>query len=313
MTLETRDLDYALAVQQYGGIGKAAEALGMSQPALTKAIQRVEAQAGLALFERTANGVMPTSAGTLFLARARRIALEYDDALKEMHALRSGEQGLVRIGYSPTVPGSLVLGACQQLMTERPAAKLRLRRRLARDLGELLYAGELDLIVAPKLSRDERGGDFVELFHDSLFVVADESHRLHRKRHLTLTDLADEDWLLPAPHILIRQQVEEAFRHHGLGAPKLRVETDFGSTSLLQLLRGTTMLCVAGTESTGSLTGLRALALPPDQLDLRRQIGISLRAGAWLSPLARRLIEVLQERLACGHPTRGRPVRKASR
>ena len=72
--METRDLGYVLAVEEHGGVGKAAEALGMSQPALTKAIQRVEAQAGLVLFQRTANGVAPTQAGSLFLARARRIA-----------------------------------------------------------------------------------------------------------------------------------------------------------------------------------------------------------------------------------------------
>ncbi|CAG4889386.1 HTH-type transcriptional regulator TdfR [Paraburkholderia saeva] len=102
--METRDLDYLLAVDEHGGIGKAAEALGMSQPALTKAIQRVEAQTGLALFQRTAHGVAPTQAGSLFLARARRIALEYEDALKEMRALRSGEQGVLSLGYSPTVP-----------------------------------------------------------------------------------------------------------------------------------------------------------------------------------------------------------------
>ena len=67
--MEARDLDYLLAVEKHGGIGKAAEVLGMSQPALTKAIQHAEAQAGLALFERTANGVAPTQAGTLFIAR----------------------------------------------------------------------------------------------------------------------------------------------------------------------------------------------------------------------------------------------------
>lgn len=298
MALETRDLDYLLAVQEHGGIGKAAEALGMSQPALTKALRRVEEQAGLPLFERTVNGVTPTPAGTLFLARARRIALEYDDALKEMEALRSGEQGLLRIGYSPTVPGSLVLGACQQLMTERPAAKLRLRRRLARDLGALLFAGELDLIVAPQLDSSDGTCEFVELFHDSLVVLADEGHRLHRRRGLTLADLADEQWLLPAPHIRIRQQVDEAFRQRGLAGPKLRVETDFGSNSLLHLLRGTTMLCVAGTESLGALRGLRALRLGSEQLDLRRQVGMTYRAGAYLSPLAQRLVAVLRERLA---------------
>ena len=293
--METRDLDYLLAVEEHGGIGKAAEALGMSQPALTKAIQRVEAQTGLALFQRTANGVAPTQAGSLFLARARRIALEYEDALKEMHAIRSGEQGVLSLGYSPTVPATLVLGACRQLLKERPAARLRLRRRLARDLVDLLVAGELDLIVAPEPNREADELLFVELFRDSLSVLADDSHPLHRKRNLRLADLVDQEWLLPGPTIVVRQQVDAAFIRQGLAAPKLRVEADFGSTSLLHLLRGTTMLCVAGTESLDALEGLRALNLDTNELDLRRHIGVVFRKGAYLSPLAQRAMVLLQE------------------
>ena len=293
--METRDLDYLLAVEEHGGIGKAAEALGMSQPALTKAIQRVEAQTGLALFQRTANGAAPTQAGSLFLTRARRIALEYEDALKEMHAIRSGEQGMLSLGYSPTVPAALVLGACRQLLKERPAARLRLRRRLARDLVDLLVAGELDLIVAPEPTPDANGLSFVELFRDSLSVLADDAHPLHLKRNLRLADLADQEWLLPGPTILVRQQVDAAFARQGLDLPKLRVETDFGSTSLLHLLRGTAMLCVAGTESFDALEGLRALNLDPSELDLRRHIGVVFRKEAYLSPLAQRAMALLQE------------------
>ncbi|WP_027802906.1 LysR family transcriptional regulator [Paraburkholderia dilworthii] len=294
--METRDLEYLLAVEKHGGIGRAAEALGMSQPALTKAIQRVEAQVGLGLFERTASGIVPTQAGALFIVRAQRIALEYEDALKEMRAIRSGEQGVLRIGYSPTVPNALVLSACRQLLNERPAARLRLRRRLARDLVDLLMAGELDLVVAPEPTRSMGDVTFVELFRDSLSVLADETHALHRKRNLRLADLADQEWLLPGPNILLRQQVDAAFERQCLGLPKLRVETDFGSTSLLHLLRGTTMLCIAGTESFESLEGLRALNLDTDELDLRRRVGVTFRTGAYLSPLAQRAVSLLQER-----------------
>lgn len=292
--METRDLGYVLAVEEHGGVGKAAEALGMSQPALTKAIQRVEAQAGLVLFQRTANGVAPTQAGSLFLARARRIALEYEDALKEMHAIRSGERGMLSLGYSPTVPAALVMGACRQLLKERPAARLRLRRRLARDLVDLLVAGELDLIVAPEPKPDAEGLSFIELFRDSLSVLADESHPLHLRRDLRLADLADQEWLLPGPTIPLRQQVDAAFARQGLDLPKLRVETDFGSSSLLHLLRGTAMLCVAGTESFDALEGLRALNLDTNELDLRRHIGVVVRREAYLSPLAQRAMTLLQ-------------------
>jgi hypothetical protein len=90
--------------------------------------------------------------------------------------------------------------------------------------------------------------------------------------------------------------VDTAFIRQGLAAPKLRVETDFGSTSLLHLLRGTTMLCVAGTESFDALEGLRALNLDTNELDLRRHIGVVFRKGAYLSPLAQRAMTLLQER-----------------
>ncbi len=95
--METRDIEYILAVAAHGGIGRAADALGISQPALTKAVQRVETQAGLPLFERTANGMTATYAGTRFLERARRIQLEYEDGIKEMLGIRTGEQGILRV------------------------------------------------------------------------------------------------------------------------------------------------------------------------------------------------------------------------
>jgi len=181
-------------------------------------------------------------------------------------------------------------------MKERPAARLRLRRRLARDLMDLLAAGELDLVIAPEPQEDSGAFSVVGLFRDTLSVLADEAHPLHRKGNLRLADLVEQEWLLPGPSIPLRRQVDAAFRQQGLAEPKLRVETDFGSTSLLHLLRGTMMLCIAGTESFDMLAGLRALNLDSGELDLRRHIGVIFRTEAYLSPLAQRVIELLQER-----------------
>lgn len=295
--METRDIEYILAVAAHGGIGRAAEALGISQPALTKAVQRVEMQAGLPLFERTANGMTATYAGTRFLERAQRIRLEYEDGIKEMLGIRTGEQGILRVGYSPSIPGNVILGACRQLVRERPVARLRLRRRLARDLLDLLAAGELDLAVAPAPQTPAVAGDFAvePLFDDRLVVVADEGHALLRRRKLRLADLADQEWLLPEAHITLRQQVDAAFRQRGLPEPRPRIEIDFGSTSLFALMQGTQMLSIANEGGDAMQHGLRALPLALDELDLRRRIGVITRAGAYLSPLAQRLTALLRE------------------
>jgi len=296
--METRDIEYLLAVDRCGGIGRAAEWLGISQPALTKAVQRVEAQAGLPLFERTANGMRATQAGRCFLERAQRIRLEYDDAIKEMQDMRTGELGVLRLGYSPSLPNAIVLDACRRLLKERPVARLRLRRRLARDLMDLLAAGELDLAIAP-VPRQAAGVFAVEeLFDDRLVVVSDESHPLQQRPKLTLADLAGQEWLLPETHIVLRQQVDEAFRRRGLPAPNLRVEVDFGTASLFALVRGTQMLGISSAHVDATMPGLRPLEIGLDELDLRRRIGVVTRAGAYLSPLAQRMTALLREQ--CG-------------
>lgn len=214
--------------------------------------------------------------------------------MQEMRAIQGGEQGMVRIGYSPTVPNALVLGACRQLIRERPAAKLQLRCRLARELLDLLAAGELDLVVAPAPTRPDIAIATVEPFRDRLSVLADETHPLQRKRGLTL---ADQEWLLPDTTIPVRRQIDDAFRAQGLPSPRLRVETDFGSTSLLHLLRGTPLLCVGGTEALDQLNGLRVLDLRAGELELRRRIAAMHRADAYVPPLTQRMIALLQARV----------------
>ncbi|RZT36334.1 LysR family transcriptional regulator [Cupriavidus agavae] len=296
--MESRDLDYVLAVGKHGGIGRAAEALGMSQPALTKAIQRVEAQLELPLFERTPLGMRVTQAGTVFLERARRIQLEFEDAYKELRGIQTGEQGLLRLGYSPSMPTGLVLGACQQLIRERPVARLRLTMRVAGELMDLVQAGDIDLAVAPLPRQPNSRLDSRELFTDRLAVVADDNHPLHRRQNLGLADLVGQHWLLPGAHVPVRRQLEAAFADLGLPQPILRVETDFSSTALFDLVRGTEMLCIAGATGNSQRASLRPIALRADALDLGRRVGVMSRAGAYLSPLAQRMVEILEAHVA---------------
>ena len=114
--MESRDCDYLPAVEKYAGIARATDAREMSQPTLTKAIQGVATRAGL-----------------FFLVPARRIAPEYEDALKEIHAIRGWELGVLILGYGPSIPTELVLDSCHQLLKERPAARLRRQRGFAHD------------------------------------------------------------------------------------------------------------------------------------------------------------------------------------
>ncbi|MCY1502264.1 HTH-type transcriptional regulator CynR [compost metagenome] len=294
--MDTRDLEYVVLVWQHGSIGKAAEALHITQPALTKAVRRVEAQLGVALFERMPQGMRPTQAGELFLARAQKLRLEYDDALAEMRCIATGEQGVVRLGYSPTFPDELVVAACRRLLRERPAAKLRLRCRMAQELRDLLQAGEIDIAFVPMTASDP--GFVVEpLYEDRLVVAADPAHPLVGRPRLRLVDLQDEEWILPEGHIRVRQMLEEAFRRHGIAQPALRVEADFSSTTLYQLIVDSRILTLARYGREFLATGLVALDLDAGELELDRRIGMVTRAEGYLSPVCSRMIELFKEEI----------------
>lgn len=288
--METRDLDYLLAVEREGSIGRAADALGITQPSLTKAIQRVEAQLGMPLFERTSRGMAPSDAGQAFIARARRIRLEYEDALQEIQAMRIGTMGGLRLGYSPSV-AEPVLQACRQLLHDRPGARLHLHSQLARELFDRLQAGEVDLVVAPLPPEPLPGLAWQTLFAHRIVVAADASHPLHARTPLTLADLQGEQWMLPPRRIWLRRMIDKTFQAQGLPLPMVRVESDFGSASVFELVQGTRMLTATGSPS--NIKGFRQLALQGSALDLNRQIGVLYRSTAYRSPLTQRLIELL--------------------
>ncbi|MEN0108889.1 MAG: LysR substrate-binding domain-containing protein, partial [Pseudomonas sp.] len=242
--METRDLEYVVCVAHKGSVGKAAEALGISQPALTKAVRRVEEQLGLPVFERMPQGMRPTPAGALFLQRAQKLQRDYDDAMAEMRSLLTGEQGVVRIGYSLTFPDELLHAACKRLLRERPAAKLKLSCRMAQELLSALRAGELDIVFVPISSADPEL-NVQPLYQDRLVVAADAAHPLCRRRALRLEDLVGEEWALPAGHITVRTMLDQAFSQRGLPVPFSRVEADFSSPNAYQLIVGSRMLTLS--------------------------------------------------------------------
>ncbi|HKT95529.1 MAG TPA: LysR family transcriptional regulator [Paraburkholderia sp.] len=294
--MESRDLDYLLAVAERGSVLRAAEQLGVTQPAVTKAIARLEREFDLPLFERGPRGMVPTAAGAALIARARKIRLEHDDALRELAEMRAGTIGLVRFGFSPTVDAALVFGACNQLLRERPAARFHLRERLGGELLDALQGGEIDLAVAriPEAGIEDVAQHV--LYTDQLYVVADAEHPLAHKRGIGLAELTREEWILPPQRVALRQQIETAFRAQGLPPPVLRVEIDSNHHAMFELVRGSRCLSLCGPNTLKERTHLRPLAIRAESLDLHRRIGILHRRHAYLTPIACRLIDILKAR-----------------
>lgn len=301
MPLQVQDFEYLLAVVEHTSIGRAARALGISQSALTKAVHRIEADAGLQLFIRNAKGVLLTEAGEAFVQRGRKIWLEYADAMREMQQMRTGHLGQVRVGFSPSVSEVLVVTAFAQLIAERPAARLQLRERLISELIEMLVAGGLDLVLATQSESDRAQGlCFQPLYTDRFHVVSDRNHPLQRRGQLALADLAQQQWVLPVPDVRLRRWITQEYRQRGLAGPDVRVEAEFGRIPMWPLVRGSSLLTLCSGGGMAEVRRYGLEILPVQELELSREMGVVTRADAWRSPLVERLTELLRMQCAEG-------------
>src|SRR5215510_10148190 len=108
MGMELRDIEYFAVVAEKGSIGRAAEALDMSQPALSKSLRRLEAAMHAKIVRRTPKGVEPTAVGTVLLTQARRLRLTLDDITREAADVTQGRGGHLRIAANARMSMDLV-------------------------------------------------------------------------------------------------------------------------------------------------------------------------------------------------------------
>lgn len=302
--MTTDDLEYLLAVAQHRNIGRAAEALGLTQPALTRAVARIETLAGQRLFSRHPRGMEPTPAGEMFLQRARQMLAAYDDAMRELQQLRLGRIGLLRVGYSPSVDEDVMVRASRALLLERPAAQLRLIERLTMTLMHELVASQLDLLVGPVLQSMPEDLEVTLLYDSRMHVIADLEHPLCRAGGATLAQLSEQSWLLSDVNNPLRRDIDALMRAAGLPSINVRVESDALTQTQFRMLRGTQMLGLCSDWWLKSLPPLGLGRIDAPEVRIQRQIGVMRRRGAYVSPLSERFTELLLAEIGRRAPRR---------
>ena len=143
--LDTAELRSFAVLAEAGHFGRAAERLGISQPALTKRVQHLEAKVGGALFERGRRESRLTDAGRVLAGRVPTLLREAELAVEESRRAARGEAGLLRIGFGVASLVRLLPEAVQRFRQARPAVGIHLRDMATAAQVEALREGELDL------------------------------------------------------------------------------------------------------------------------------------------------------------------------
>lgn len=296
--MEARDLHYFAVVAEHGNLRRAADAVGISQPALSKALRRLEKSAGTKVVKRTPKGVELTAMGNALLAHAKRLQLAMDDVLKEVADLNGGRAGLLRIGASFEAAELLLPTACEILYRRSPDVITKITVASNEALIPALRNAELDLIISGIPKTGDKAFVQERLWDEDFIVCAAASHPLAGRKRVAIADLAGERWALASATTLSWQQVYRAFADNGLPPPHVAMEANFRLIRMRAISRSGLLGFTPRWELQQAARQPNLVEIPVKELAWKRTLGVRYRRDAYLSPAARKFIEILEAEAA---------------
>lgn len=272
---------------------RAAEAIGMTQPAASKLLREIEEALQVQLFERRARGIVPTSSGEILVRHARSILSEINLAQQELATLKSGLSGQTALGSVTTPAASLVPEAIALLKRKHPGLLVSVEVDHSRPLLEKLLQGQLDMLVARLPDAAGAGSLQFEPLGDERHAVFEGGQQPHIGRPRRLEDLQDRPWILPPPGSVLHERLMSLFLQRGLPVPANVVQTQ-SLPVITGLLRSTDAVAVLQHEAVRPLCESGFLSLLIEDLGLEIGcFGIITRKGHSLSPGGRALLDCL--------------------
>ncbi len=298
--LRMRHLQLMLTLSEASSLRKAAEALALTQPAATKALQELEDVFGVALFTRHARGLAPTIFGEAVMRYARVVFADLDELRDELVAIEAGDVGKVRIGAVMAPAPELLTQAIVQLKAAHPRLHIVVQIDTSDVLVQALKQDQIDIVLG-RIPDGWPADDlsFETLDEEPLSIVTRAGHPAlaatggpARQRLAALTAYP---WIVQPHPSPMRQIIDQTFREGRTAPPLSTVETSSILTTL-SLLRESDMLAVLPTAVSRHYEALGMIAALP--VPLRGQLapyGLLLRKSRPPTPAMQLVIDTIRD------------------
>lgn len=283
-----------LAVARLGNLTAAADQIGLTQPALTKTIRRLETELGARLFDRSARGMTLTDVGTLFMGHARGIESHWGQAIEAAHARSGGDLADLRIAAGGAYHPRIVPLLIRLLTAEYPETRFQVDMEVAGASLPRLQSGELHLLLGAFAQEVPEGLVIEKLLDVTSSAICCRNDPLAKLDRVPPEALRDRRWVIYRRDVLMRERLTEYFLRYQLPPPRVIIEVD-ALASTLMMVSGTPYLTAAPLTVVpmAELTGLKVLPLDVPLW--------SFPSGAWMRrataeyPIMRRALEILRE------------------
>lgn len=210
-----RHMQVLVKLVELGSMRRAAEAIQMTQPAVSQKVSELERLIGAELFFRHAKGVEPTDVARVLVPVAERIMTALQDGSEAVAQSLKANAGVVRVAASPAAIGGLLLETLGPFCEAHPAIQIRIIEITGSGpIGADVFE-EADVICTRQPQVAPEGWVFVPCLDDRLVVVCGAGHALAGQRDITPEKLGQNVWLMNRVGSIARQKFEVAFETHG--------------------------------------------------------------------------------------------------
>ncbi|MFI5447907.1 LysR family transcriptional regulator [Polaromonas sp. UC242_47] len=312
--MKLHQLRYLVSIADCGSIRAASRTLGVTQAAITKGLRELEAECGVALFERNSSGISFTEAGRALQQHAHLVVEQMAKAGEDMAQRRNPTAAArLSIGVTPWIAQALLPRVLHSFRAEMPHVQLELFEGLSAVAYPRLRDGAIDLLLGRipqgKLLTDL---DVVPLFSYSATVVARAGHPQEKAR--SIHELADEEWILN-----FTQEEQSAWQHdlflqHGAPLPK-RIHIAHSASLMLNMVQHSDMLtlCPWPLVETDLLRNAGVQALLLKEEFALRTVGTLRRRHETPSLPAQRFLAHFAEQIEAGATSSDPELRRVFR
>lgn len=277
-----------------GSTSKAAQVLGISQPAISQSIRKLETSAGLQLFQRAHGRLIPTEEAQALMIDVDRLFIGMDAIEHRIKSLRQFGTGRLAIAVHPLVGNAFMPRVLAEFDLMQRDIRVSLRVQSSREVHQEVSAGLCDFgVMADEMPA--AGLEHSEFLNERGVIAMPQGHPLARKSCISARDLANCEFIALNPEDSSRRRLEVALDSAQV-ALNVRVETAYLHTICNLVLRGTGIAFInplAAIDFVG-----RGLVIRPFELDIRTRSLLVFRPGKPLSDTARQLFKVMRIQLA---------------
>jgi DNA-binding transcriptional LysR family regulator len=233
--MELRHLRYFIAVADELSFSRAAERLQIAQPPLSQQIQALELELGVTLFDRKKRPLQVTLAGQAFLEEARSTLANLEQAIHKTQRIHQGELGHLTVGFTSSIANSVLPNILRTFRQHYPEINLILREESSGSQIQGLRDRQTDIVFiyrTPDLA-DVNDLEMLVLFQQTLVAVLPQHHPLTTQDKISLTDLANEEFVMPLRPVVsgLSEQIYYLCAQAGF-VPKVAQEAIFMVTIL---------------------------------------------------------------------------------